>query len=182
MRPSKRDALLKAANHIVARDGVERLTLDAVARETAVSKGGVLYHFPTKEALVAAMLERLSDDFEASLDRHASEAPGKPGRWLRAYLASSTREEEYTADVLACLLAGAATNPALLAPLRERWQRWQDQAVADGVDETTATLVRLAVDGLWFADLFGFAPPRGRARKRLIARLQELTRSGHPRE
>jgi hypothetical protein len=37
-------------------------------------------------------------------------------------------------------------------------------------------VARLATDGLWFADLLGFAPPRGELRERVLARLLELAR------
>ena len=49
------DALLDAAEAVVAREGITRLTLDAVAAEVGLSKGGVLHHFPTKDRLVEAM-------------------------------------------------------------------------------------------------------------------------------
>jgi len=53
------EIILTAAERVVLRDGVTCLTLEAVACEANLSKGGVLYHFATKEALIQAMLERL---------------------------------------------------------------------------------------------------------------------------
>ena len=38
-----------------------------------------------------------------------------------------------------------------------------------------ATLVRLAADGLFFAELLGFAPPEGALRKRILEALLSLT-------
>ena len=58
-RPSSRDGMLAAAEAVVVESGATRLTLDAVAKKAGVSKGGVLYHFPTKDALLEAMIERL---------------------------------------------------------------------------------------------------------------------------
>ena len=46
--------------HWLPSGATQSLTLDAVGAATGVSKGGVLYHFPTKEALVAALVEQLS--------------------------------------------------------------------------------------------------------------------------
>ena len=66
-RPSKRAALLDAAVAVIRRDGARALTLDAVAAEAGVSKGGVLYHFNTKRALIDGLLARWLDDFEARL-------------------------------------------------------------------------------------------------------------------
>jgi hypothetical protein len=47
----------------------------------------------------------------------------------------------------------------------------------DGIDPVDATLVRLAADGLWFADLLGLAPPQGRTRAELLKRLEALATS-----
>ena len=38
--------------------GAVHLTLDAVAERAGVSKGGLLYHFPSKESLLQAMVDR----------------------------------------------------------------------------------------------------------------------------
>ena len=46
----RRSQILDAAEAVVMRDGVRNLTLDAVAQQSSISKGGLLYHFPTKEA------------------------------------------------------------------------------------------------------------------------------------
>ncbi|MCL4694718.1 MAG: TetR/AcrR family transcriptional regulator, partial [Candidatus Hydrogenedentes bacterium] len=54
-RPSCNDLLLDSAEAVVVEGGPSRLTLDAVAEKAGVSKGGLLYHFPTKDALVEAM-------------------------------------------------------------------------------------------------------------------------------
>jgi len=45
-------SIIAAARRIVQRDGVAHLTIEAVAREAGFSKGGVLYHFPTKDSLI----------------------------------------------------------------------------------------------------------------------------------
>ncbi|MBM3465050.1 MAG: TetR family transcriptional regulator [Armatimonadetes bacterium] len=173
MRPSKRQELLETANRIVHEEGAAALTLDAVARRSAVSKGGVLYHFPTKEALVAAMLDALDERFEAALAERATGT--EPGRWLRAYVDATLDEEQYGAEVLAGLAAAIAANPRLLDPLRERAMGWQRSAVGDGVDEVTATIIRLAVDGLWFADLFNLAPPDTSLRDRVRQALHDMS-------
>ncbi len=57
--PGLRDRLLDAAEKVVARDGVNNLTLNTVAAEAGVSKGGLLYHFPHRRSLVDATMQRL---------------------------------------------------------------------------------------------------------------------------
>lgn len=177
MRVSRKSALLQAATEVVQRDGVSALTLDAVARQSGVSKGGVLYHFPTKEALVLAMVTSMVEHFEGGIAAASSLEPRRrgKGRWLRAYIHASLTEDACAPEVLSALVAATATNPALLDPLRERYQDWQQLAAGDGVEATWATIIRLAVDGLWFADMFDLAPPRGALRRHLVDALLSLT-------
>ena len=85
------DALLDAAEAVVARDGIASLTLDAVAAEVPMSKGGVLHHFPSKDRLVEAMVVRSAECWRAQFT-HAFElmSPG-PGRMARAMACESRR-------------------------------------------------------------------------------------------
>lgn len=53
----RRVELVRAAYRVMARSGVHRAPLSAVAEEAGVSKGLVLYHFQSKDALVLAALE-----------------------------------------------------------------------------------------------------------------------------
>lgn len=59
-----RNEVLDAAEALVAESGVIALTFEAVARATGISKGGILYHFPSKDALTAAMIERFTTRFD----------------------------------------------------------------------------------------------------------------------
>ncbi|MFM7780846.1 MAG: helix-turn-helix domain-containing protein, partial [Alphaproteobacteria bacterium] len=52
--------ILDAAENLIIARGVGAMTLEAVAREARVSKGGLLYHFASKEALLEALLGRLA--------------------------------------------------------------------------------------------------------------------------
>jgi Tetracyclin repressor-like, C-terminal domain len=72
------------------------------------------------------------------------------------------------------LLVAVAGDPRGLKAVRRRYAAWQERLLADAPDAVDATVVRLAADGLWFADLLGLAPPTGRLRQSLAARLEEL--------
>jgi AcrR family transcriptional regulator len=179
-RRNTRTRLLEAAERVVARDGVARLTLDAVAGKADVSKGGLLYHFPNKDALISAMVSRWVDGFERDIGQRLEvEEAGAAGSWARAY-AGATFEPGETQETqpreLVALLAAIATDPALLEPLRRRFEAWQARAEDDGLDLALATLLRLAADGLWFADLFGLAPPAGELRGRVLREINALAR------
>jgi AcrR family transcriptional regulator len=63
-RPSQREAILDAAL-VLLRDG-GTLSLESAARAAEVSKPGLMYHFPTKEALVGALIDHLMARYERS--------------------------------------------------------------------------------------------------------------------
>lgn len=175
-RSLTRKALLRAASEVVRAEGVSGLSLEAVARKAGVSKGGLLYHFSTKDALLTAMVTDLLERFEVELEQELrrDEEPG-PGRWLRAFVRATFATPPPDFDLTAGILAAAATDPLLLAPFRGAFKRWQQLAESDGLDPALATLIRLAADGLWFADLLDVAPPTGLLRTRVLDTLLQLT-------
>lgn len=175
-RPSKRDLLLRSAATLVAERGYSALTLDAVGAAAGVSKGGLLYHFPSKEALVAGLLEDLLTGFEADQSAAHAADPARPGAWTRAYLNASAVAPEDETEQLAsvALLAAVGHDPTLLAPLQDRYRGWVERLEDDGLAGVDAHVVRLAADGLWAADLFDLAPPDPSLRARIHARLSEL--------
>jgi AcrR family transcriptional regulator len=177
-RPSKKEALIAAALGLVAEHGYSALTLDAVGKAAGVSKGGVLYHFPTKDALVVALIEQLAGGLAANQSTGLGEDPSVPGAATRAYLDTVTRPNE-TAEhqVTVAMLAAVAHDPHLLAPLQEQYRQWMARLDADGLPEVDAQIVRLAADGLWAAELFGLAPPDPVLRTAILTRLEQLT---HP--
>jgi len=156
---------------VIRRDGAQKLTLDAVAAQSGVSKGGVLYHFATKRALVDGLLERWLEDFDRKLEAAGDDV-------LEAYIRCSDLSDE-DPDVAATefgMLAGMIDDPQVLAAVRAFQDKWMARMLEGGIDPADAWTVRLAADGLWYADLLGLAAPRGEDRRILLARLLTLAR------
>jgi AcrR family transcriptional regulator len=166
-RPSRRTELLDAAVAVVRRAGAGALTLDAVAAEAGVSKGGVLYHFASKRALIDGLLTRWLDDFEARLTGDDLLAA-----YVRACDLSAAGPDRTSSEF--GVLAAMIDEPEVLRTARERQAGWMERILADADDPVDAWMVRLAADGLWYSDLLGVAPPGGGDRRRLIARLLAL--------
>jgi AcrR family transcriptional regulator len=173
-----RQRILQAASRIVLQQGVINLTLENVALEAGLSKGGLLYHFPSKEALVEGLMQQLTEDFNSTLDRESGAEPIDAGRWLRAYVRMTFALDQQTNNLASGLLAAATMNPALLNPLRESFADWQARIEQDGIDPVVGTIIRLAADGLWLADLLEFAPPTGEIRQKVLDALLNLTFEG----
>ena len=162
---------------MVRRDGPGALTLEAVAAEAGLSKGGLLYHFPTKDDLLDAFLEDWVDRFERDIQAGVSEE-GWAGAYVSACALDDPGAKGRATDV--AILATLAGDPRRLAILRRRYADWQEQLVSASPDPVEATILRLAGDGLWFAELLGLAPPAGELRDQVLARLGERAREGSP--
>jgi AcrR family transcriptional regulator len=170
--------LLQAAVAVMTRDGFAALTLDSVASEARVSKGGLLYHFESKEALVAAMVEHLISDFEHAHAEALSKEVERPGRWTRAYVKATLAGGDSGADMTSGLVAATALNPALLDPLRDRYTQWNERLQKDQLEGVDAQVVRLAVDGLWLCSLLNLGVPSSAQQRQIAKRLLELAGEG----
>lgn len=176
-----RERILNAAEARLLTGGPTSLVLSAVAADAGVSKGGLLYHFASKEALVAGLCERMLERFDADLDALSEADAASAGAWTRAYLASTVTDDGKPADNSARLMAGVLAtlgrDSAHLEAVRERFACWHARLEADGIDETTAIVVGLAADGLWLSALLGLPPLGAEAARKVIRALREMTRA-----
>ncbi len=122
-RPSKRDFILERAEELVQENGAAHLTFDALTTVTNISKGGLLYHFESKNALIGAMLERYADRRQElrreimGADEHSNDA--EIIALIKSELAHSKRGK---LGVDSAILAAAATNPSLMNIIADRQQ------------------------------------------------------------
>lgn len=178
-RSLTRATLLRAASQVILDKGVEALTLDAVAHQAGVSKGGLLYHFPNKNALVVGLGEQLIQDFEVAwqTEYDQDDAPGTPGQWVRAYIHSTLRMSKQTLALIARLSSLIVEMPPELQKSAEAYeQRWHQRIEADGLDPTQATIIQLAIDGLWSLEMFQFCAPDEPRRTQVVEALLAMTR------
>lgn len=166
---SARDRILDAAGRILVRDGGTAVTIAAVAREAGVSKGGLFYHFASKELLIEGLVDRYVASFAALIASAGAERGGA----TRAYLDSAEHPASAADQPVLALLAAAIVSPSALTVLRERYEQWQARLDADGLEPHIAATVRFAVDGIWLADALDLAAPVGETRRRIIQSLRE---------
>jgi hypothetical protein len=76
--------------------------------------------------------------------------------------------------MFAALLAALNTDPDLLEPMRRRSRQWQAEIENDGLPPDRATIIRLAADGLWFAELLGLTRLAPARRKSVIREMLRL--------
>ncbi|SDX51841.1 transcriptional regulator, TetR family [Marininema mesophilum] len=174
---STRNQLLTAASNIVSEKGVSKLTLEAVANQAGVSKGGLFYHFPSKEDLVQAMIDELSIDFMNDIKNNLQAFHGK-GQWTQAYVETMFMKVEDGLKMSSALFASMFTNPKLMEKAQLQYKELQDQIQNDQVDPVHSIIVRLASDGLWFAEMFGLSPLDKEMRDKVHSELTKLITKG----
>jgi AcrR family transcriptional regulator len=174
-----RTRILDAAERIVEVKGVPALTLEAAAREASVSKGGLLYHFASKEALLSAMLGRLASFIEADFLAALEAQPEHPARAARAVLALAFDHPEAVCEnhnrAAAVFLAAFHQDPALLDPIRAVFARLRARLREDALPPGHALAVMAACDGLFMGQIFGIYTPSAEERASLRAALERLT-------
>ncbi|GAA0034738.1 TetR/AcrR family transcriptional regulator [Brevibacterium metallidurans] len=169
-RPSARNTLIDAALPVVEERGITALTLDAVAEEAGVTKRGLLYHFPSKHALLAGIHEHLAARVEQNLLKYAGKDPEEASlvERTRAYVRAATSTPS---TVEMRLIMEAANEPEWMAPWERVYRRWFPEADApvDELDELSmrCLVARMAADGSWGYESIAAAPMNDRARRRL---------------
>lgn len=171
-----RQKLLQAGREVAFEAGAASLTVEGVARQAGVSKGAVLYHFPSKDGLLGAVLMSLLEGFQEAVAREHE----RGGSWLKAYLRASFPEQRagYLRETRT-IFAIVTLRPELGSLVRDRFLLWHQRALEDGQDPLTAGLVRAAVDGLWYNEMFGFSLD-DEAREALLSRLEQLIDGSAP--
>lgn len=176
-----RAQLLDAAEAVVAEQGVRALTLDAVAARSGISKGGLLYHFRSKEDLAAAMIERSIAWFDAALVEAGAGEPDAKGRFTRAYVKASLGMTPLTGagfdNLCSAITTALLSFPERLGPVQDQGARTQADVERDGLDPVVATIIRLAVDGLWLSENFNLMRFDPDLKAKVAARLLEWTRN-----
>lgn len=176
------DRILDAAQTVIARQGIANLTLDAVAAEAGMSKGGLLHHYPSKDRLVEALVTRCAEHWRACYTAAYERTPEGPGRMARALLSNClSQTHAWTEQVRrssSAVFAALAQNPSLIEPMRaacgDLHRRIADDGLPPGVGEAVAS----AIDGLWLDWVLGLVPvDQGRLARVRMALEEMLARA-----
>lgn len=184
-RPSNRRRVLDAATRVALREGPGAVTIDAVVTESGMSRGGVLYHFPSKDALLQALVDQDIDVVRQTTGLDTDAPARSQEQRVRAYYDACTAWPPERGHV--ALAVALANNPALLRTWAQV-QRDLDQADADAADQgdtaghdgepVPAVVARLALDGLWFSDLVDRDRFSEKQRERVVSAILAMASGG----
>jgi len=178
-RKSSREKILDAAAELVGSIGSGRLTLEAVAERAGLSKGGLLYNFPNKEALLQAIIQRMIDEVSAEKEALRGQVPA--GRNLEARLCTAALLKMRAGkmkDVANGMLAASSENPALLEPVREVIRKTLGEMRSTADDLDACLIGWLAVEGLNSFEMHDLSPFSEEDRERIATAIAKLLEKG----
>ncbi|PKG84491.1 TetR family transcriptional regulator [Psychrobacter sp. Sarcosine-02u-2] len=170
-----RRALLDEAARITLEQGLSKVTFQSVADAVGVTKGGVMHHFATKDALILEVFYDAMAKFEAEVNQAMATDPVSYGSFTRAYIdATISLGEKGQAE-----FNSQATLYVLMlgdSELRKLWAEWSNEQLkkhAATDNSETLCMVRLVADGIWLSDFSGIdISDKASLRTRLIKMTQ----------
>jgi AcrR family transcriptional regulator len=177
-KANARDRILNAVLSITKTCGVAHLSLEAIARQASVSKGGLLYHFPTKKALMRALVE-----YHLALTDQAIADAETSARSPNAVAAALVDVHERLLEMKPlqgpdAALAAFVEDPSLFDPIRLHHQRIAARIRKSAADPDLSLIALLALEGMKTHDVLALDYLKSDERKRLFKRIKYLLCGG----
>ncbi|MFQ6485110.1 TetR/AcrR family transcriptional regulator [Brachybacterium epidermidis] len=144
---SARDAVLDAYQAMLLEDGQRATTLEAVAARAGVSKGGLLYHFKSKEALAEGLIERLDALVVQDLEEMRTAEDGPSRHYVRT---SVWTDSALDRALVAVAHLAQESHPGARAAMASARDEWLAQIREEVGSPAIAHAILLIGDGLYF--------------------------------
>lgn len=144
--PAARAKALSAFTQILVTSGERAATLDAVAAAAEISKGGLLYHFGSKDELAAGLVEHLRELIRADIELMAADPEGAVAYLLRT---SAAFESDFENVYIAVATLAQSGDEGAAKVLREADEAWFETVNAEISDPAVARAVVLLSDGIY---------------------------------
>jgi AcrR family transcriptional regulator len=176
-RSSSRGKLLDAAADLISQHGVHELTLEGVAAAADVTKGGLIYHFKTKDELLGALVERMVEEVDQRNRAKAAQRGDTTGALLLALVDDTFDMSRSEKLLLTNLLAASTSYPHLLAPVQQLFARLYGEITNAGPQAGLALAIAVALDGISLLELLNLHQFSKRQREAMRQALQQLAQN-----
>src|SRR5918997_2985402 len=144
--PAARAKVLTAFSALVVEQGERAATLDAVAERAGVSKGGLLYHFATKDALVEGLQAHFDELTAVDVEMMRTDPSGPTAYLLRT---STVIDTEFELAYLALVRLAQGAYPQARAAIDRANDAWTAEILSEVGDPAVARATVLLSDGLY---------------------------------
>ena len=143
-----RDSIVEAVGRVLAREGIANTTVEAIAVEAGMSKGGVLYYFPNKKDLLASLVKHYENDFRERQEALLAKLPPTPHRNLKSAVMLMVSDMEKNPEAVPNL-GSMLDDPDLRQDVLEIKRQTFKEAIRGAADPAEVALILYTVDGLW---------------------------------
>ncbi|WP_214848282.1 TetR/AcrR family transcriptional regulator [Exiguobacterium sp. s193] len=169
-----RRRIIDATVQIMLTRGFPQLTLEEVAKQANVSKGGLLYHFASKEELLMGVIEEQEARQFKQYQVYREAGLGE----MEAFVTlQANHDEEFHLDIdtVLFLLSFLKENEEFVEERKKQVNQFFRQLM-DSADPVETMMIRFVLDGLKMSEHFKFAQPSKAERKELVERLLKRAR------
>ncbi|GGC70801.1 TetR/AcrR family transcriptional regulator [Hoyosella rhizosphaerae] len=170
-RTSARDRILDALEQLLVTTGSPQFTLESVAQAAEVSKGGLLYHFPSKDALLLGLVDRLAQRAESQIAQAITQGTSVAEFYLQSPDTSDHDELQLYRTLIAALRTVDGQHSELRTAIIAIMRSWDQRLQAEVDDPVRAEIIRLVGDGIYFAALLQFPLPDPELHRKVIEQL-----------
>ncbi|WP_461171196.1 TetR/AcrR family transcriptional regulator [Arthrobacter sp. Z1-15] len=152
---SNKEHILQTVRRLAIKTGSVP-SMDAIAQQAGISKGGLMHHFKSRAALVEGIAVQAIRDIDQELLAAAGRGTVVE-TWLRL---SASREEAalYRAMVILPTEHGSMTD-TLLQQAAEATGRWEQLFAVETGDPVAGSVIRLLGDGMLLNNLTNDSAP-----------------------
>lgn len=184
-KAQSRERILAAASRKIREDGLDSLSVSDLMKTANLTHGGFYGHFPSRDDMIVAGLERALQDGEAtSTAGHRCKAARTVKSIVNGYLSTAHRDNPGTGCAIASVAGDAArANPAVRAIIAVRLDRYMDAMAAafgedGGADDFAAAAWSTMIGAIVLSRVFAGSPKSDRilaaARNSILASEQSL--------
>jgi AcrR family transcriptional regulator len=146
-----RQLILDVATQLIAEVGLDKVSLDAVAKRANLSKGGLMHHFPRKDALIEELFVRGLEIYTQAIQKEIQNGCSSQVAYLKVVLNDQPNDVQKRAMQV---LTQVSLYNEQYRQLMRQW--YQENVIPDPAANSPADLAAVLVaDGIWYAHVFG---------------------------
>ncbi|MFA7576684.1 MAG: TetR/AcrR family transcriptional regulator [Candidatus Muiribacteriota bacterium] len=170
---SVKQLILNAAEEVTMEHGASNMTLNAVAKKAGISKGGLLYHFPSKDELIKGMISHMIEEQFEIMKNISEKLPDTPSNKIKSNILMWCHEPEKRKHFHAVIIAILSYNPEIIDPFKEIYSNLMKE-FSKGMDPVMIKIISLASMGLMLSDVFNARLFTDKEQKEITDKLFEL--------
>ncbi|MEK5333017.1 TetR/AcrR family transcriptional regulator [Lysinibacillus sp. FSL W8-0992] len=167
----KRAHIIHTAIQYLKEHDLHTLTLDKIAQKANISKGGLLYHFKSKDELYSAIAQTIMTEFVDSFEAITQLEHGT-GKRTRGFILASQKDYEDGAWINIAIQIIQNDNHSISIA----YEQLLESLLHDGLEPSIVHMIRLTIDGLYYSKLLNIAPVSKQVTETVFDQLLQMTR------